>query len=68
MPVVQLSRWDAPPATPRHALPRPALALGKMVTLAQKFLETAVAKKKKFREFLQSVVEDEKTHGRQEVV
>lgn len=30
----------------------------------QKFLETAVAKKKKFREFLQSVVEDEKTQGR----
>ena len=37
-------------------------------SLRQRFLETAVAKKKKFREFLQSVVEDEKTHGRQEVV
>ena len=30
----------------------------------KKFLETAVSKKKKFREFLRSVVEDEKTHGR----
>ena len=42
MPVVQLTSRDAPPATPRHALPRPALALGKMVTLVPKIFKTAL--------------------------